>query len=120
MTQVVAHGADLLIHEATFSDEEGERARETAHTTASEAARIAAEADVSLLALTHLSPRHPPARLRDEARAIFDRTIVPRDFDRVELPLPERGEPVHVRADDASSSVGAWPAESSSPESLLE
>jgi ribonuclease Z len=120
MTKVVAHGANLLIHEATFSDEEAERARETAHTTASEAARIAAEADVSLLALTHLSPRHPPARLRDEARAVFDRTIVPRDFDRVELPLPERGEPVHVRADDASSSVDAWPAESSSPESLLE
>jgi ribonuclease Z len=37
---------------------------------------------------------------RDEARAIFERTIVPRDFDRVEIPFPERGPPVHVRADD--------------------
>jgi ribonuclease Z len=37
--------------------------------------------------------------LRDEALAVFDRTIVPRDFDRVELPFPERGKPVHVRAD---------------------
>ena len=120
MTRVVAHRADLLIHEATFSDEEADRARETAHTTAREAATIARDAEVQLLALTHLSPRHPPARLRDEAREVFDRTIVPRDFDRVELPLPERGEPVHVRADEASSSVSAWPAESSSQESLLE
>jgi len=55
---------------------------------------------VSLLALTHLSPRHPPGVLRAEAREMFDRTIVPRDFDRVELPFPERGEPVHVRSDD--------------------
>jgi ribonuclease Z len=101
MTRVVAHRADLLIHEATFSDEEADRARETAHTTAGEAAALAAEAEVQLLALTHLSPRHPPGLLRDEARAVFERTIVPRDFDRVELPLPERGDPVHVRADDA-------------------
>jgi ribonuclease Z len=120
MTRVVAHGADLLIHEATFSDEEAERARETAHTTASAAASLAAEAEVNLLALTHLSPRHPPGLLRDEARAVFERTIVPRDFDRVVIPLAERGDPVHVRADDPSSSVRPSPAESSSPESLLE
>ncbi len=100
MTGVVAHRADLLIHEATFSEEEADRARETGHTTARAAATLAAEAEVQLLALTHLSPRHPPGVLRDEARAVFERTIVPRDFDRVELPLPERGEPVHVRADD--------------------
>ena len=120
MTRVVAHHADLLIHEATFSDEEVDRARETSHTTARAAATLAAEAEVQLLALTHLSPRHPPGLLRDEAREVFERTVVPRDFDRVELPLPERGPPVHVRADDTSSSVRAWPAESSSPESLLE
>jgi ribonuclease Z len=100
MTRVVAHGADLLVHEATFADEERARARETAHTTAREAAELAAAAEVSLLALTHLSPRHPPGVLRAEAREAFDRTIVPRDFDRVELPLPERGEPRHVRWDE--------------------
>ena len=99
MTRVVAHGADLLVHEATFADEEADRARETAHTTARDAASLAAEAEVALLALTHVSPRHPPGVLRDEAREVFERTVVPRDFDRVELPLPERGEPVHVRAD---------------------
>ena len=100
MTALVAHGADLLVHEATFTEEESARARETAHTTAREAAELAVEAEVGLLALTHLSPRHPPGVLRAEARELFERTIVPRDFDRVELPLPERGEPVHVRWDE--------------------
>ena len=55
-------------------------------------------AEVGLLALTHLSPRYSGAEVRDEARAVFERTIVPQDFDRVELPFPERGGPVHVRA----------------------
>jgi ribonuclease Z len=100
MTRAVAHNADLLVHEATFTEEERARARETAHTTARQAAEIAAESDVALLALTHLSPRHPPGVLRAEAREEFERTIVPRDFDRVELPLPERGEPHHVRWDE--------------------
>jgi ribonuclease Z len=99
MTGLVAHGADLLVHEATFADEEADRARETSHSTARGAAELAAEAEVGLLALTHLSPRHPPGLLRAEAREAFDSTIVPRDFDRVEVPLPERGEPVHVRFD---------------------
>jgi ribonuclease Z len=100
MTVAVAHGADLLVHEATFGDEEADRARETGHTTARAAAEVAAEAEVELLALTHLSPRHPAGALRAEARELFDRTIVPRDFDRVDLPFPEKGAPVHVRADD--------------------
>jgi ribonuclease Z len=100
MTAVVAHGADLLVHEATFGDEEADRARETGHTTARGAAELAAEADVTLLALTHLSPRHPAGALRAEAREVFDNTIVPRDFDRVDVPLPEKGEPIHVRVRD--------------------
>jgi ribonuclease Z len=54
-----------------------------------------------MLALTHLSPRHPAGALRAEAREVFENTIVPRDFDRVDLPLPEKGEPVHVRASEA-------------------
>ena len=97
MTAVVAHGADVLVHEATFGEEEADRARETGHTTARAAAQLAAEAEVTLLALTHLSPRHPAGALRAEAREVFENTIVPRDFDRVEVPLPEKGEPVHVR-----------------------
>ncbi|MDT7713840.1 MAG: ribonuclease [Pseudonocardiales bacterium] len=104
MTVAVAHGADLLVHEATFTEEEADRASETGHTTARAAAEMAVEAEVELLALTHLSPRHPAGALRAEARELFDRTIVPRDFDRVDLPLPEKGEPVHVRVheDDLS------------------
>ena len=98
MTRAVAHRADLLIHEATFLEEDAERARQTAHSTARGAAELAAEAEVVLLALTHVSPRYGGGELRDEARAVFERTIVPRDLDRVEIPLPERGEPAHHRA----------------------
>ena len=97
MTTVVAHGADLLVHEATFSMEEAARARETGHSTARGAAELAARAEVKLLALTHLSQRYGGKEIRDEAREMFENTIVPRDFDRVEIPFPERGEPVHVR-----------------------
>ncbi len=91
--RIAAHGADLLIHEATFADEERERAAETGHSTAAEAAQIAREAEVGLLALTHFSTRYPVGLLRDEARAVFARTVLPRDFDTVEIPFPERGEP---------------------------
>ena len=98
MTRVVAHGADLLVHEATFAEDEADRARETAHSTARDAAELAAAAEVGLLALTHVSPRYPAGVLRDEARVVFERTVVPRDFDRIELPFPERGEPTHVKA----------------------
>ena len=98
MTVAAAHGADLLIHEATFGDEEVERARETAHSTARQAAELAREAEVKLLALTHVSQRYAGPDLRDEARSVFANTIVPRDFDRVEIPFAERGEPVHVKA----------------------
>jgi ribonuclease Z len=97
MTVAAAHGADLLVHEATFGDEELERARETLHSTARQAAELAREAEVKLLALTHVSQRYAGADLRDEARSVFANTIVPRDFDRVEIPFPERGEPVHVK-----------------------
>jgi ribonuclease Z len=100
MTSHVAHGADLLVHEATFAHEDAERARETSHTTARAAAELAREADVRMLALTHVSPRYAGPELRDEAREVFPNTIVPRDFDRVEIPFPERGEAVHVRGDE--------------------
>src|SRR5947207_9676207 len=103
MTRAVAHGADLLIHEATFTVEEGDRARETGHSTAHDAAQLAADAEVVLLAITHVSPRYAGPELRDEARAVFERTIVPRDFDSVEILIPKRGEPVHVRARDAAT-----------------
>jgi ribonuclease Z len=100
MTEAVAFKADLLIHEATFAAEDAGRAAETRHSTARQAAELATTARVAMLALTHVSPRYSGGELRDEARAVFRNTIVPRDFDRVEIPLPERGGPVHVRASD--------------------
>jgi ribonuclease Z len=98
-TEVYAHGADVLVHEATFLEDERERARETAHSTAAQAAEIARDAGVRLLALTHLSTRYFPRDVRDEARATFPETVVPRDFDAIDVPFPERGEPALVKAE---------------------
>ena len=97
--RVAAHEADLLLHEATFAEDEIERAAETGHSTAGQAATIAKQAEVKLLALTHFSTRYPVGVLRDEARAIFARTVLPRDFDTIDVPFPERGDPELVRWD---------------------
>jgi ribonuclease Z len=91
-----AAGADLLVHEATFCADERDRARETLHSTAGEAALVAREAGVRLLALTHLSSRYAGSDVAAEARELFPATVVPRDFDVVEIPFPERGEPTLV------------------------
>ncbi len=106
-----AAGADVLVHEATFLADERARAKETGHSTAGEAALVAKEADVGLLALTHLSARYPPSDVAEEARQLFPRTVVPRDFDLLVVPLPERGEPQLVprgaRRGRASEDVGS-------------
>ena len=94
---VAAHEADLLVHEATFLQEEAERAAETSHSTARQAGELASEAQVRLLALTHVSSRYGGGELRDEARSIFANTEAPRDFDTIEVPFPERGEATLVR-----------------------
>lgn len=94
---VAAHDADVLVHEATFGEDERERAAKTLHSTATQAARAAREAEVGLLALTHLSSRYFGRELRDEARATFAATVVPQDFDSIEIPFAERGEPELVR-----------------------
>jgi ribonuclease Z len=95
--RIAAHRADVLVHEATFAEEERERAHDNGHSTAQQAATIAHEAEVSLLALNHVSTRHPLGLLRDEARAVFPATVVPRDFDTIEIPFAERGEPALIR-----------------------
>ena len=94
---VAAHEADVLVHEATFAEDEAERARETSHSTARQAAEQARAAEVRLLALTHVSSRYAGGELRDQARAVFAATEAPRDFDTIEVPFPERGPAQLVR-----------------------
>jgi ribonuclease Z len=94
---VAAHEADVLVHEATFAHEEQDRARQTGHSTARQAAELARDAAVGLLALTHVSTRYAGGELRDEARAVFAATEVPRDFDTIEVPFAERGSPELIR-----------------------
>ena len=74
-----------------------ERADETRHSTALEAAELARDAEVGLLALTHLSNRYFGGEIVREARAVFPDTVVPRDFDIIEMPFPERGAPALVK-----------------------
>ena len=103
-----ALGADLLVHEASFTTDDRARAKETRHSTAAEAAEIALVSEVKLLALTHLGTRASPRAIKEEARAVFPRTVVPRDFDTIELPLPERAAPELRRG-------GAHPEEEKAP-----
>jgi ribonuclease Z len=105
---VLAEDADVLVHEATFGDEEQDRAADTLHSTARQAAEVARDAGVRLLALTHLSNRYFGPELAREAEEVFARVVVPRDFDVIEVPFRERGEPTLVKR-------GARPPKETSP-----
>ena len=86
-----ARDADLLIHEATFGDEEAERAVETGHSTAREAAEVARAAGVRKLLLTHFSARYSrdAVDLDREARTVFAETVCGKDGMEVEVPYRE-------------------------------
>ena len=74
-------GADLLVIEATYLRREADMARRFGHLTAAQAARLARDAGVHRLVLTHISRRYREAEILDEARVIFPETVVARDFD---------------------------------------
>ncbi|HEY7960408.1 MAG TPA: ribonuclease Z [Solirubrobacteraceae bacterium] len=93
--RIAAHEADVLVHEATFLAEDGERARQTGHSTARAAAELARDAHARMLALVHVSTRYFAADVKREARAAFPLAELPRDFDTIEVPFPERG-PAHL------------------------
>ena len=92
-TAEAASGAELLVHDGSFAEEEAQRAAETGHSTAGQAAALAREAQVRMLALVHVSSRYNVGQVLEEARAVFESTVAPRDFDLIEIPFAERGEP---------------------------
>jgi ribonuclease Z len=93
MTRIAAHAAQLLIHDGTFAVEESARAADTGHSTARDAAELASGADVRMLAIVHVSSRYNVSAVLKEATDVFPNTVAPRDFDVVEIPFPERGDP---------------------------
>ncbi len=92
-TVAAAADADLLIHDASFSEEEVQRAADTGHATVGQAAAVAREAHVKMLALVHISSRYHVGTVLDEARDVFEPTVAPRDFDLIEIPFPEKAPP---------------------------
>lgn len=88
----LADGVDLLVCEATFLSVDAALARRYGHLTAAQAARIAAEAGVGRLVLTHFSPRYgdDAAPFVAEAREVFDDVVGADDLDVVALPARDR------------------------------
>jgi ribonuclease Z len=88
----MARGADLLVHEATFGDEEAERAVETGHSTAREAAQVALDAGCRRLLLTHFSARYSrdATELEAQARSVFQNVSIGKDGMEVDIPFPDR------------------------------
>ncbi len=107
MLTIAAHEADVLVHESTFANEDTERAHQTGHSTAHQAAQVARDAQARLLALTHISTRYPGGDLREEARSIFANTEAPRDFDTIDVPFPEKGPAQLVRWSTRRERAGA-------------
>ncbi|WP_436928529.1 ribonuclease Z [Halosimplex halobium] len=90
-----AEDADLLVHDATFASDWADRAKETAHSTAREAAAIADRAGAKRLALTHISTRYAgdPSPIEREAREHFDGDAwIPDDGEQLEVPFPDDGD----------------------------
>lgn len=93
----ICQGADALVIEATYLDEEAEMAHQFAHMTARSAAELAGRAGVGQLVLTHLSRRYRERDVLAEARSLFPNTLVARDFDAFQV---RRGEFTKVEKSD--------------------
>ena len=98
-TRLAATDADLLVHESTFGDEESQRALETGHSTAREAAELALRAGARRLVLTHLSARYTRdvSELENQARSVFASTIIARDGMEISVPF------IDAASDDVDS-----------------
>lgn len=82
----LSSNADVLIHDATYDDSLLDKAKEYGHSTASQAAEVAREANVGLLVLTHISNRYKDdSILLEQAKSVFQNTVVARDF--TEIPV---------------------------------
>jgi len=90
----LAKGADLLIHETTFSRQEEDLAKRNFHSTTTIAARVAKKAQVKKLIITHISPRYgssnnklsiTESELLTEAQSVFPQTILAEDFMEYEV-----------------------------------
>jgi ribonuclease Z len=92
-TVAAAADAELLIHDASFAEEEAQRAAETGHSTVGQAAAVAREAHVKLLALVHISSRYHVGQVLEEAQDVYEPTVAPKDLDLIEVPFPEKGYP---------------------------
>ncbi len=101
----LAAGADVLVHEATFGDDEAERAVETGHSTAREAATIARDAGVRRLLLTHFSARYSrdPGELVTQAQSVFGATIAARDGLEIEVPYESEASGIDAPSGDAAA-----------------
>jgi ribonuclease Z len=89
----IARGADALVIEATYLEAEAEMARDFGHLTAGQSARLALEAGVKQLYLTHISRRYRERDVLDEAQRIFPATVVARDFDHYTVMKEKERDP---------------------------
>jgi ribonuclease Z len=92
-TVAAAADAELLIHDASFSEEDAQRAAETSHSTVGQAAAVGREAHVKMLALVHISSRYHVGKVLEEAQEVYEATVAPKDFDTIEIPFAEKGYP---------------------------
>ncbi len=90
-TVEIARNADVLIHDASFKEDLKEWAIESGHSTAKEAAEVAREANVRKLILTHISTRYSKdaSPLLEEAKKVFENTIIAEDFMSLEVTFAE-------------------------------